>query len=296
MTARARASAALRGLKVLAGRSPDRDRASATCVQCGQHDATVVYRLGRRSARFWCRRCGAVATADVTGIRLDEDHDVVAAPVAPPDRLAELLATPVHAWASATAKKPLLADALDKAAYYQLHTRFDRAVEQALTTGRVPDALAGADLDVLRGLPSVSAIVGLLHENCYHADLVAVKLAGPDVDAQRLAAVLARTRHARRWLAGNRELCWVVSRHAPDGNPSAEAVAEAAARVMAGELEREDTQVLRAALFGTDGGPGLRQLAAAFDVAEIEAAVAAYVATGDRPLRDRTLAALDAPA
>ncbi len=59
-----------------------------------------------------------------------------------------------------------------------------------------------------------------------------------------------------------------------------------------GEVSREQLGDLRAALFGTDGGPGARRLLGLFTAAEIEAAVTAY-GEGLRPLRDAVLRELE---
>ncbi|GLZ38874.1 hypothetical protein [Actinokineospora sp. NBRC 105648] len=171
------------GLRMAAtalGHSPDRDALSAPCPQCGRDDTTVVYRLSRRSARFWCTACSAVVSTRDLGL-------LRPAPASPPPPPAStepvsappaLLAPPVLAWAKRAAARALTTD-LDRAAYYQLHARFDRAVATARSTGRVPEALAGLDLEVLATLPPVSTVIGKLHDHCYRTDLVAAELLAP---------------------------------------------------------------------------------------------------------------------
>ncbi|RLK54312.1 hypothetical protein [Actinokineospora cianjurensis] len=251
------------------GRSPDREALSPRCPQCGRDGTTAVYRLGRRSARFWCARCEAVvSTRDLAALR------EVPAPVSlvlPADPHAGYLAPPVLAWARTAAAKALAATELDRATYYQLHTRFDRTAEGSVHSG----------------LPTVSAAIGRLHERCYRVDLV--------VDDLTLTGPAARERvdHARRWLAGpGRTQCWIVSRHVED-RPEAEFIELAAKAYLRGEpLERDQATALRTGLFGTDGGPRPIALLELFTPDEITAAVRAY-RTGTQPLREAVLAALD---
>ncbi|GAA3014145.1 hypothetical protein [Actinokineospora diospyrosa] len=253
----------------LLGRSPEREALSPRCPQCGRDGTTVVYRLGRRSARFWCARCEAVvSTRDLDALRAAPSGP----PPAPPDPHARYLAPDVLAWARTAAGKALAAAELDRATYYQLHNRFDRM----------------ADGSVHSGLPPVSAIIGRLHERCYRVDHVVADL-GDDTDAAR-----ERVDHARRWLAGpGRAQCWIVSRRAQD-LPDAAAVDEAAAVYLRGEpLEREQASALRSGLFGTDGGPRPVALLELFTAEEISAAVRDY-RDGAQPLRDAVLAALQA--
>ena len=133
----------------------------------------------------------------------------------------------------------------------------------------------------------MSSIIGKLHECCYRDDLVAAQFpAAPGLGA--------RIEHARRWLARDaRDLCWVLSAETADTPPPDEVEKAAAARAEGLPLEREQANALRTALFGTDGGPGLRLLLRPFDDDEVTAAVDAYLATGARPLRAATLSALD---
>ncbi|MBM7773628.1 hypothetical protein JOD54_003832 [Actinokineospora baliensis] len=256
-------------LRTALGRSPEREALSPTCPQCGRNGTTVVYRMSRRSARFWCAACEAVvSTRDFAALRATPPET----PPPPVDPHARYLTPAVLAWAKAAAPKALAAPSLDRAAYYQLHNRFDRT----------------ADTSVHSGLPSVSAIIGRLHERCYQVDHVVADL-GQETDAAR-----ERVDHARRWLAGpGLPQCWIVSRQV-EQLPEAEAVEQAAEVYLRGEpLDRDQASAVRSGLFGTDGGPRPVALLDLFTAEEISAAVRDY-RQGKQPLREAVLAALQA--
>ncbi|EWC60230.1 hypothetical protein UO65_4476 [Actinokineospora spheciospongiae] len=258
-----RARALLRRVAVTLGRSPDRDTASATCAQCGSRSSTVVHRLSRRRVGYWCTACTAVVTTGDLSV-LDEPPPVPAEPV---DPHAAVLAPPVLAWARTHAARLLDRPVLDRAAYKELHTRFDRAESP--------------------GLPGVSAVVGRLHESCYRTDRVTASFPAAPGLAERVE-------HARRWLARDaRDLCWVISAETADHPPLDEVEKAAAAWAGGGPLDREQASALRTALFGTDGGPGCKVLLRSFDDTEVTAALDAYLGTRARPLRAATLTALD---
>ncbi|GLW89262.1 hypothetical protein [Actinokineospora globicatena] len=254
------------------GRSPEREALSPPCPQCGRDGTTTVYRLSTRSARFWCARCEAVvSTRDLASLRDTATvRNVPSGP--PPDPHAHYLAPPVLEWARSAAAKVLTAPELDRATYYQLHTRFDRTAQGSVHSG----------------LPAVSAVIGRLHERCYRVDLVVLDLGHASEEARE------RVDYARRWLAGpGKNQCWIVSRHA-ESRPEAESVEEAAAAYLRGDLlDRDQASALRSGLFGTDGGPRPVALLELFTADEITAAVRAY-RDGARPLRDAVLAALQA--
>ena len=269
-----------------AGRPDRRAELAAVCAQCGQSDRTVVHRLWPGRARYWCRRCGAVVTladpGELVAARWPQPGS--AAQVAPGAQAgagavagdqSRLVAPAVRAWL-ATAGRGLPAT-LDKAAYYQLHKRFDEATSSAL--------------------PPVSLVVGRLHEFAYHSVPVVDSLV--DDGWTERAGVTERVVHARRWLAhAARDTCWVIARFQPDLLPDPDEVARAAERLAAtggaaGAVDRADATLLRAALFGVDGGPGLRLLLRAFPADAVTEAVAAYRADRTRPLLAATRAALD---
>jgi hypothetical protein len=262
---RERVSAKRAELAELLGRSDRRGDVAVACAQCGRDDTTVVYRLSRRSGRYWCRDCGAVAAVPDLAALVPARWTEPVVRVAPPAPV--VLAPAVAEWYAATTRKPLAA--FDKAAYYQLHKRFDAA------TGS--------------GLPSVSSVVGQLHESCYLADPVVAAVAG----TADVAAVRDRVVYARAWLASAaRDACWLLARYQPDVAPPAEDVARAGAALADGSLSREDAALLRQALFGTDGGPQLKLLLRGFTDADVTAAIAGYCSSGARPLRDRAVTAL----
>jgi hypothetical protein len=281
------------------GRDPDRAGYATSCRQCGRWESVSVFRLGPRRARYWCQRCGAVVRLpDRAALRpVDQLRDQPAAAGVPAPRpagsvdsagpdatgpdaagLAEVMPAAMRRWAQARSRRPLTLDRLDKSTVYQLYREWDAR----------PDAGAV--------LPAFSMVVGALHESCYHTDLAGRGLAGGEEVAGALGE---RLEHARRWLAlRGRDLCWIHSRVPAGGlaEPDPAAVAAAIAALRAGE--RPDplaARAARAAAFGTDGGPGLPALLRVYPVGELLAALAGYLASGERPLRADVLARLAAP-
>jgi hypothetical protein len=151
-------------------------------------------------------------------------------------------------------------------------TRFDRAV--VYQWYRAWDEATGGDL------PPFSAVVGALHAAAYDLDA-----AYPDAD--RRPGLRERAGHARAWLyryAPDR--CWILG--APSGPADPGPVHAALAAIRGGaEPTAEAARAARLALFGVDGGPGLRGLRRVFGDATIAAALDEYLRSGARPLRDR---------
>ena len=147
-------------------------------------------------------------------------------------------------------------------------------------------------------------MIGALHDACYRSWLVLERLLGSTEVRSAVAplepaavALWLRTEHARRWLAiHGREQCWIHRRVPAAGLVSpprseVEAAMTALRTGRAGPAER----VIRGVLFGTDGGPPLPLLLAAHPAEEMTAAMAEYLASGARPLREQVLARLAAP-
>lgn len=268
------------------GRSPQRGDLSTECRQCGQWASVSVFRLGPRRARYWCQRCGAVvslpdraALRPVAELRDPPAAPPPAAPPASPDGgdLREVMPPAMAQWVQARSRRPVTLDRLDKSTVYQRYREWD--AEQ-------PDAA---------GLPAFSVVVGALHESCYHADLAARSVSDrPDAPDLR-----ERLEHARRWLAlRGQRLCWIHSRVPAGGlaTPERTAVEAAIAALRNGAAPgTAESRAARAALFGTDGGPGLPALLRAYPAPDMLAALADYLASGARPLRADVLARLAAP-
>lgn len=277
MSTRALVGAAIRWAATAAGRAPDRASATATCAQCGRDGTTFVVRLGPRRARYWCRRCGAVVTTDRLSLRLgapavpEPAPETTTLPV--DDGLDDVMPPVMAAWARRTSSRELTRHSLQKGVVYQLYTRWDRT--------------AGTSL------PAFSAVVGALHERCYSVDAALAALGDDRVEVRE------RAEHARRWLATVAEdQCWVVSRLLGGAtvDPPAPAVAALVGRIAPGRRwSREETWAVRAALFGTDGGPQLESILDTFGADRVRAALEAWLSDGSRPLRDAVLAALRAP-
>lgn len=278
--------AARRWAATQAGRSPERADVSPTCRQCGRDGVTTVVRLGPRRARYWCARCGAVvSTSDLAAVRRHHEPGPPVPPEPPTtaeDPLLDVMPAEMVAWLRRTTARPPTRDALDKSAMYQAYARWDRA--------------SGSTL------PTFPAAVGALHERCYATEAALAALRGPHEaagEAAGEAAVRERVEHARRWLATEgRSSCWLVSRlvdgHTVD--PAPEDVRRLLPEVgTAREWSRDETWAVRAALFGTDGGPHVRHVLSVFPADEVRDALAAWLRDGSRPLRSKALAALDAP-
>ena len=143
----------------------------------------------------------------------------------------------------------------------------------------------------------VPQVVSALHNTCYDVErAVRQLLASGDPPAEEAAAALReRVEHARRWLARHaRALCW-VDRHPPEGlvEPDRAAVEAAVAALRSGALpDLETGRAALAALFGVDSSPSLSTLLRAYATDEVVDALAAYLARGERPLRQETLARL----
>lgn len=277
MSVSSRAAVVARWAATAVGRSPQRAAATAACAQCGRDGTTSVVRLGRRRARYWCRRCGAVVATDRSVVRVGPPPAVEpAAQPLPPvadDGLDEVMPRAMAEWARRTSSRPPTRDGLHKGPMYQLYARWDRT--------------AGT------GLPPFSAVVGALHERCYSVDAAVAALGDGRPEVRE------RAQHARRWLATvARDQCWIVSRLVGGApvDPPPGAVAPLVGEVAPGRAwSREETWAVRAALFGTDGGPHLPTVIATFGADAVRDALEAWLAGGSRPLRDAVLALLDAP-
>jgi hypothetical protein len=178
------------------------------------------------------------------------------------------------------------ADPTTKAVLYQTYRLYDRV-------GGGPP-----------GLPPFPAVVAELHRSCYQLAAAArALLDGAGTDDATVRAVEERVEHARRWLStAGRDQCWIV-RRVPPGGPaeaSADRVAPLVERMRAADpatrWSAEEATALVDALFGTGGGAQIRQVVAVFGGERVADALAAYLRDGSRPLREATLAALDAPA
>ncbi|GIJ55534.1 hypothetical protein Vau01_030500 [Virgisporangium aurantiacum] len=151
-------------------------------------------------------------------------------------------------------------------------TRLDRAVVYQLY--RAWDETTASDL------PPFSTVVGALHAAAYDLDA-----AYPDAAGR--PGLRERAGHARAWLyryAPDR--CWILGPPRDPADPGP--VRDALAAIRAGAEPTADTaRAARRALFGVDGGPGLRGLRQVFGDETIAAALDEYLRSGARPLRDR---------
>jgi hypothetical protein len=260
-------------------------RASARCRQCGEHAWVNVVRRGRRRIRYWCQRCGAVVTAGVGELFLPREPAPAEVPGADAAALREVMPAAMREWLAARSHRDLDGAALDKSIMYQLYQAWDRH-----------RAGTGGDR-----LPPFATVVGALHDGAYRRDAaLAILAAGPGGIGGPGAgdggpALRERVRHARAWLASHPSMCWIR----PDAGqeslvePDRAAVAAAAAALRSGgEPGQVEAWAARAALFGVDGGPTLRKLRGAYPLDQVLAALDAYLDSGDRPLRRRSLAAL----
>lgn len=310
---------AVRWLLARAGRDPARSGLAVDCRQCGDPSSVSLLRLSPRRARYWCRRCGAVVTlttrSEVRQVRARPGPPVpAAAPGLDRTDARQVLPTAMLRWVESWSRRPVTLEALDKSTMYQLYQRWDAHLARLS-----PPALAGLAVEgeppPLAGLPPFSAVVGALHDACYHSELAVRALrrrgldtgCGPAAEPERPAperaarerAVYQRAEHARRWLAGRAgELCWIVSRlpHGQLAVPDPGAVRAAVAALRSGgQPDPVAGRAARAALFGTDGGPALPTLQAVYPATELAVALAAYLESGARPLRDDVLARLTAP-
>lgn len=151
-------------------------------------------------------------------------------------------------------------------------TRLDRGVVYQLY--RAWDEITASEL------PPFSTVVGALHAAAYDVDA-----AYPDAD--RRPGLRERAGHARAWLYRyTPDRCWILGAPSDPAGPGP--VHEALAAIRAGaEPTAEAARAARLALFGVDGGPGLRGLRRVFGDATIAAALDEYLRSGVRPLRDR---------
>ena len=300
-----------RWLCALVGRDPVRFDRTAACRQCDRTDFVAVLRLGIRRARYWCGYCGAVVSlADPAGLlsararRRPRPTPAPAAPSESPDELAgEVMPAAMYRWVSRSSRRPLTRAGLDRAAFYQLYKRWDAHLQQLDPAARAELAAPGEPPPAV-GLPSISAVVGALHDLCYRTERVVASLigasdSGEEPEAETLARVWERVEHARRWLAGRMtEQCWIVTRLV-DGAPAQPDPAQVSAAVTAlqqGELpDPAAARAARTALFGTDGGPSLRTLRRVYPTDQLVAALTAHLQQGGHPLRADVLAHLTAP-
>ena len=183
-----------------------------------------------------------------------------------------------------------------KAVVYQRYREWDAHLRR-LSPADVAALANPGEPPVQPGLPSFPQVVSALHNTCYDVErAVRQLLASGDPPAEEAAAALReRVEHARRWLARHaRALCW-VDRHPPEGlvEPDRAAVEAAVAALRSGALpDLETGRAALAALFGVDSSPSLSTLLRAYATDEVVDALAAYLARGERPLRQETLARL----
>jgi hypothetical protein len=279
------------------GLDPDRFDRAMPCHQCGRPDGVYVLRLSRRRARVWCQRCGAVVrVADLAVLRpyaaLRSGREGGAVPVDPALRL--VMPPEMLAWARARASEPLTAAALDKRTICRLYRDWD-----ARTGGG--DPAAGGDTGpAAAGLPSFSAVLGVLDDICYRTDLALAAWHPAVSDGQEPPAALRqRVLHARNWLAQHGATAsWLYA--GVDGDSlvepdRAEVVAATAGLRSGGVREAAAARAARAALFGTRGGPPLEVLQRVYPPEVMVEALGVYLESGSRPLRADALARLHRP-
>lgn len=296
-----------RWLRQREGATSDGTRRVTTCPQCGQWSAVTVLRIRRDRARYWCRRCTAVMTGRADQLRpLSQLRPPPAGTATDPGpALSELLPQAMIRWMSFGAgrqpRRLPTAARLTKPVYYQYYRSWDNHLAAASEPELAELAVPGQP-PPRAGLPPISAVVTALNGACYRSDLAVARLAVDRPDAARTAesrwALWERVEHARRWLAlHGGELCW-IHRVPSDGQlpaPGPEDIAAQVKSLRAGRrLEPAEWDSVRQALFGTDRGPRLATLLEAYPVEEIVAALEAYLASGERPLRERTLTQLAA--
>lgn len=295
------------------GRSPDRSGLTTSCRQCGRWESVAVFRLGRRRARYWCQRCGALvalpaaklapagsAPGEVTPGADSASSEAVTRSESPHPR--EMLPLAMLRWAEARSPQPITVERLDNTLIYRLYQQWDAQLNQAgpAELAELADGLVGP---LVPGLPAFPTVASALHNRCYRTELVVkaflAKAPGSDSHATASRALWDRVEHARRWLAvcGN-TLCWIHSIQ-PDGTlfaPDRDEVAAAIAPLRASDEPGAGlARAARGALFGTEHGPSLRRLRQVYTDDQLAAALAAYVDSGARPLREDVLARLYAP-
>jgi hypothetical protein len=260
----------------LVGRSPDRSTHSIACLQCGDWEAVRIVRLGRRRARYWCDRCGAVVSTDErSGVRARADLESAATPAeAAPRDLTSVLPPAMLEWINGWSRRPLTLDRLDRSTVFQLYNGWDA---HRARTGDAPSAL-----------PAFATVVRALAQSCFHDEAAVARLpstAEPQALRERVA-------HARGWVASRGAAeCWILRE--PAGEPDPDLLRRAAEDLRAGVLPDPTVEpAVRTAVFGTDAGPSLRVLGAVYSVSELAAAVSSYLDGGTRPLRDAALARL----
>jgi hypothetical protein len=294
------------------GRDPERFSRVTECRQCGEWESVNVFRLSGRQARYWCQSCGAtVSLAGVAALRPVGELPATApagvpAPgaaatgVAP--ELRELLPLSMVRSFGQRLVRPITVARLDKSVIYQLHARWDAKLRRA-TPAQLAELAVADTPPPVPGLPAFSTVVTALHNHCYRAELVfdALLPSLPGAVSPEAAqwALWERVEQARRWLAvrGSAE-CWV---HAtpPGGEPPRPDERQVRAAVAALRDGRQPSPEVaaaaRVAMFGTDRGPTLARLRRGYSPEEMVDALAAYLAAGERPLRDDMLARLAAP-
>jgi hypothetical protein len=309
----------IRWLLTQVGRDPDRFHRLAECRQCGGWRSVTVVRLGRRRARYWCQGCGAVVSLGErsalrpVGELLATESTPKPVPPAPDPRHPgtsdtdprQVMPEVMLRWVRGRFRKRIDLDQLDKSTIHQLYRAWDSHLER-LPADQLAELAVAGEPPPVPGLPAFSTVVGALHDACYRSDLVVDRLAseGPVRSAATPpevveAALWTRTEHARRWLsARGGELCWIY-RRVPSGGPVTPARDEVEAAIDALRSGRRaspaQVRAIRAALFGTDGGPPIAVLLAAHPAEEMVAALERYLASRGRPLRDQALARLNAP-
>lgn len=306
-------------LRRWSGQDPERERMATPCRQCGRWDTVTLFRLSPRSARYWCGHCGALGQLRgrqaLAEIRSREQWQAATAPrpTHPDSAIPDRTAAPDSA-AAATGADPTefmppamvrwirsrfrrgLPPPYSKAVVYQRYREWDAHLRR-LSPADVAALANPGEPPVQPGLPSFPQVVSALHNTCYDVErAVRQLLASGDPPAEEAAAALReRVEHARRWLARHaRALCW-VDRHPPEGlvEPDRAAVEAAVAALRSGALpDLETGRAALAALFGVDSSPSLSTLLRAYATDEVVDALAAYLARGERPLRQETLARL----
>lgn len=285
------------------GARPDESWRRLECRQCGQWWAVSMLGMRGRRARYWCRRCGASDTGHARALRSLAELRAPAAPhpAAQDAAVREMLPAAMRRWMESRSRQVPVPERLDKSVIYQMYRGWDRYLAQAS-----PDQLTALASDgeppPVPGLPAFSAVVTAVNRACYRSDLAWERLRRSlpaDAPAGARRALFARVEQARRWLSRNgRELCW-IHRVRPDGSlavPDRDEVAAAAAALRAGsDPDPPPSYAVRAALFGVENGPRFGSLCAAYPAAAMLAGLEAYLESGARPLREETLAWLDAP-
>ncbi|MFS8522851.1 MAG: hypothetical protein FWJ87_16040, partial [Micromonosporaceae bacterium] len=140
---------------------PHRTDLALACRQCGVWWSVTVTRLGRRTARYWCRRCGATAVAEPADLRPRAELRSPTVPVHGEADLREVFPEAMLAWLGSRAR-PLAAGRPDKPVVYQLYRSWDAFLAQVAPPQLAALAVDGGPAPV-PGLPSVAAVVAAVN-------------------------------------------------------------------------------------------------------------------------------------